>query len=113
MCIHMARRQRPSEAGVMVAAFGLWLTVALLSCLLIVGVAGRASERTAAQSAADATALAGAAGGRSEAEAIAQANDAKLIEFHQDGSVVTVRIERAGIHADARAEKQIRLAGRG
>lgn len=106
-------RQRQSEAGVMVAAFGLWLVVAVVSCLLIVGVAGRASQRTAAQSAADAVALAGAAEGRSEAEEIAAANDAILLEFDQDGSVVTVRIERAGVHAEARAEKQIRLAGRG
>ncbi len=109
----MDRTKDRNEAGILVAAFGLWLAVAMVGCLLIIGVANRAVQRSAAQSAADAAALAGAAEGRSAAVAIARANDAIVVAFDQEGSVVTVRIERDGIHAHARAEKQIRLAGRG
>lgn len=109
----MEANERKNQEGVLLAAFGLWLVVALLCCLLVVGVANRASERAAAQSAADAAALAGAAEGRGAAELLAMANGASLLAFEQEGSVVTVRIERDGVSAIARAERQIRLAGRG
>lgn len=94
----------------MVAAFALWLSVALLCCLLVVGVANSASERAAAQSAADAAALAGAAEGQGAAQKLASANDAALLSFDRDGPFVFVRIERNGVVAEARAEKQIRPA---
>lgn len=95
----------------MVAGFALWLSVAMVSCLLIVGVANRASQRAAAQSAADAAALAGAAEGEERARALAKANGAEVTSFVEDGMTVTVRIERDGIAAEARAERQIRPAG--
>ncbi len=109
----MHREQDEHEDGILLAAFGLWLGIALLCCLLVVGVANRAGERAAAQSAADAAALAGAAEGRKAAEAIAVANGASVVLFQQQDSAVTVRIERDGVAAVARAEKQIRPAGQG
>jgi uncharacterized membrane protein len=82
----------------------------VLCCLLVVGVANRAAERAAAQSAADAAALAGASAGKDAATKIASANDAVLVSFEQNGSEVGVTVERNGIAAQARAEKQIRPA---
>ncbi|MFW2382617.1 MAG: hypothetical protein ACN4GZ_12730 [Acidimicrobiales bacterium] len=104
---------RRTERGLLVASFALWLSVAVLCCLLVVGVANRASERAAAQSAADAAALAGAAEGREAANRIAAANGAILVNFEQNGSVVLVRIDKDGVAAVARAEKQIRPAREG
>jgi uncharacterized membrane protein len=102
--------RRTNEDGVLVAGFALWLTVAVLCCLLVLGVANRASQRAAAQSAADAAALAGAAEGQEAAHEIAAANNAVVVRFDRVGSRVLVRIERNGVAAEAVAERQIRPA---
>ena len=99
---------RRPELGLLVAAFGLWLAVAVLCCALIVGVGNRSIQRAHAQSSADAAALAGAAAGRDQAAAIARSNNANLLSFVQSGSTVTVRVEFEGVHALASAERQIR-----
>ncbi|NNE94864.1 MAG: TadE-like protein [Acidimicrobiales bacterium] len=109
----MASERRAGERGVLVPAFALWLAVALVCGLLVVGVANRVVDRAAAQSAADAAALAGAASGRAEAAAFASANGADLVSFTRDGLTVTVRVVRNGVEAEARAEKQIRPRGPG
>ena len=68
------------------------------------------ADRSAAQHAADAVALAGAVDGRESAAAIAERNDAELADFAQEGDVVTVEIKRRGVRARARAELVAELA---
>jgi hypothetical protein len=90
------------------------ITVLLLAFAVVVavGVARLAREvtlRSAAQHAADATALAGAVEGRHGAQAVAARNDATVVSFEQDGDVVVVTIERRGHHAQARAELVVEI----
>lgn len=78
----------------------------LLAGILAVGLihlAGSAARRAAADAAADATALAGAADGRDAAEAVATANDARLVAYREDGTEVEVEVIRADVRATARA----------
>ncbi|MPY93002.1 MAG: hypothetical protein GEV08_08030 [Acidimicrobiia bacterium] len=58
----------------------------------------------AAQAAADAVALAGALEGRAGAAEVATANDATLVEWHEEGWLVQVVVARRGQRARATAE---------
>jgi hypothetical protein len=91
----------------MMAAMSLWLCTAVLCSLVIVGIAGRASQRAQAQTVADAVALAGAAGGSPAAEQIALANRAELVSLETLEATVTVRITVDGVDAVASAAQQI------
>lgn len=87
----------------------LLATVMLLAALIGLGLArlGAAEARAAsAQAAADAAALAGAADGRRAATTVAEANQARLISFVQDGLDAEVVVVRAGHRAVARARWQ-------
>ena len=101
-------RQRGSALPLMAAAV-------LLVGLVAVGV-GRlgaaASERAAARTAADASALAGAAEGAGSARELAAANGGQLVEYRREGddTRVVVRVGRA--RAVARARRDDVVAGR-
>ena len=61
------------------------------------------TQRSAAQAAADATALAGAVDGPTAADEVAAANGARVIAYVDDGGEVQVTVERQGVRATARA----------
>ena len=88
----------------------LWAIVLVLAALLLVpmGLVARATiERSHAQSAADAAALAGAFAGEAEARAIAALNDARLEEYRQLGEdIVEVVVIVGGRRATARAIRE-------
>ena len=83
----------------------------LLVALLLAGVMGlglvrvavASSRRSAAQAAADASALAGAAEGEEAAQRLAGVNQAELVSYRADGFDVEVVVRRDGVEAVARA----------
>jgi len=90
----------------------LWAVVLLLAALLLVptGLLIRAAvERAEARSAADAAALAGALEGPAEAERIAEANGARLVEYHRRHDLVEVTVVVGDRRATARAERRLEL----
>jgi uncharacterized membrane protein len=87
----------------------LWAVVLVLAGLLLVPVALVAKatiERSKAQSAADAAALAGALDGEEEARAVAAANGARVREYRQLGPVVEVVVVVGNRRATARAIRE-------
>lgn len=64
-----------------------------------------AVERAQARTAADMAALAGAVGGRAEAESLAAANGARVVEFQERGDQAWVRVELGQATASARARR--------
>ena len=104
-CRNRSRFRHSSGQASVGLAVALVLTA---SCLLALGrlfvvVIGDA----AAQSAADATALAGAAGGEVAAAELAAANSAMLVHFEQRGNDTQVMIERRSHRATATAQRGI------
>jgi hypothetical protein len=84
----------------------LLLAVVVMAALTVVAVGelgGRIVSRSAAQTAADAAALAGTTGGQPAATWLALSNGGRLISYREDGDVVTVVVERDGERATARA----------
>ena len=95
--------------GTRAQATPLWAVVLVLAALLLVPMAllARATiERTQAQSAADATALAGALEGEAEARIVAGLNHARVERFDQQGDVVEVVVVVGGRRATARAIRE-------
>ena len=87
----------------------LWAVVLLLAALLLVpmGLVARATiERSRAQSAADATALAGALEGEDEARTIAGLNGARVERYDRQGDIVEVVVVVGGRRATARALRE-------
>ena len=73
----------------------------------VVFVLGRVLvDRSAAQAAADAAALAGAAEGEDAARAIARSNGAVVVSLRQDGTEVVVEVTRGWASARARAGRK-------
>ncbi len=88
----------------------LWAIVLVLSALLLVPLAllARATiDRSEAQNAADATALAGALEGRQEAERIASLNRARLASYVETGDAVEVVVVVGDRRATARAVRDV------
>ncbi len=105
-----SRRRWSGDGG---QATGLILmSIALIATVAIAvsGVATRMAQRSRAQNAADAAALAGVDGGRGSAEEVAARNGAALISFehHRDtnGVIVTVVVTLGGEQAIARASTE-------
>lgn len=101
----MSSRQR-SEAG---QATPLWAIVLVLAAMLLVptGLVAKATiERSEAQSAADAAALAGAADGEEEARTIASLNGARVERYRELGPVVEVVVVIGDRRATARAIRE-------
>jgi outer membrane lipoprotein SlyB len=87
----------------------LWAVVLLLAALLLVpmGLVARATiERSKAQSAADAAALAGALDGEDEARTVARLNGARVERYHQEGDTVEVVVVVGDRRATARALRE-------
>lgn len=100
--------RRPSVRTERGQATPLWAVVLVLAGLLLVptGLLIRAAhERSLAQNAADASALAGALAGEAEARAIAEENGAHLVRFAAHGSTVEVTVVVGNHEATARAER--------
>jgi hypothetical protein len=86
----------------------LLVVVVALAALVVVGL-GRLGAvvvaRAEAQTAADAAALAGTVHGRAAAEALAAANDGRLVSWEAAGAEVEVVAEVRGQRARARARR--------
>lgn len=94
------RRDRGQVALPMVL---LTLSVVIVA-IGVVFVLGRVLvDRSAAQAAADAAALAGVAEGDGAARAIARSNGATVISIHREGTDVVVEVTRGWAAARARA----------
>lgn len=94
----------------------LWAIVLVLAGLALIptGLVIRAvHERSLAQNAADATALAGALAGEAEAGAIARENDAELVSYREAAGVVEVIVVVGDRRATARAERDTVVVGSG
>lgn len=92
----------------------LWAIVLVLAALSLVPLAllARATiERSDAQNAADAVALAGALDGEAEARAIARLNGARLESYDQRGDTVEVVVVVGDRRATARAERSTVWSG--
>lgn len=89
--------------GQVVPLVAVALLVAGLVGMGVVRLAAAAARQSAAQAAADAAALAGAAEGPEVAEAVADANEGRILTYRREGADVVVSIERRGHRATARA----------
>lgn len=80
-------------------------TIVLVALMAFgVGELGTAAiDRSRAQNAADAAALAGVPGGRAASARLARSNGGTLVSFERRGWVVTVVVEVGGASARARA----------
>ena len=65
-------------------------------------------EASQARTAADVAALAGAAAGKAEAQAIASAHNAELVEYRRSGSMVTVVVQVGEVRERASAAATVR-----
>ncbi len=93
----------------MFALTGVFVVVAIL---LLAGLTQRVVDRSRAQAAADAAALAGVVDGRAGAEALAAANDAVVVRFVDRGTTVTVDVATSdGTAASASAERRLVIDG--
>lgn len=104
-----ARGRRPGRRE-LAQATPLVAIALLLAALLLVPLAwlARATiERSAAQNAADAAALAGALAGEDEARAIAAANGARLTGYERRGNWIEVEVVVGDRRATARAERVV------
>jgi hypothetical protein len=89
------------QAAVLVVLAATALFVAIVTALVLFG--GRLVDRTRAQTAADAAALASLEGGRAAAEAIAARHGAVIVSFRATADTVTVMLAVDGEQATARA----------
>lgn len=98
-------RRRPpgAEVGQVMPLILVALLLAGLAAAGVLRVAAVASQRSSAQAAADAAALAGAAEGPDAARQVASANNARLVAYRQTGDDVTVTVERHGVRGRATA----------
>lgn len=94
-----ARTQR----GQVVPLLAVTLVLFGLVALGLVRVSATVIHRSAAQAAADATALAGVLDGPDAAREVAAANDAQVVTYVPDGIELQVTVERRGVRATARA----------
>jgi len=101
----LVRRCRYEE-GQIVPMVALVLAIVMLMGLLVVRLGLQVDERTRAQSAADAAALAGATEGEDVAGSVSEANGAVLESFVVRGFEVEVVVRCGNERATARARRQ-------
>ena len=99
------KRSDDDERGSGLPLIGLSLAFMLVMVLALTMIAGRIVDRTQAQSAADAAALAGLADGEAGARLLAAENGARLLSFSASGNEVVVMVELGGVRAIADAER--------
>lgn len=101
-----------SERGGALLLFALAGVFVVIATLLLGGVAQRVVDRSRAQAAADAAALAGVVDGRAGADALAAENDAVVLHFEDRGNAVTVEVVIPdGTTAVASAERRLDTGG--
>jgi len=81
------------------------IVLAGVLAMAIARMGGAAGARAQAQTAADAAALAGAAEGPGAARALAEANGAHLVGYHQEGLDTSVEVEVGPSRATGRAHR--------
>lgn len=96
---------RGVERGQVAPLLVVFLAVVAVVAAVVVDLGGAAVAAARAQTAADAAALAGAAEGDGSARSVAAANGAELVDFAQEGAVVTVEVRLGRARATARAER--------
>ncbi len=101
------KRFGTEERGSGLPLIGLSLAFLLVMVSILTMIAGRIVDRTQAQSAADAAALAGLADGEAGARLLAAENGARLLSFSTSGNEVEVVVELAGVRAIADAERSL------
>ncbi len=101
------KRIDDDERGSGLPLIGLSLAFMLMMVLTLTMIAGRIVDRTQAQSAADAAALAGLADGEAAARLLAAKNGARLLSFSANGNEVEVVVELDGVRAIADAERSL------
>lgn len=92
-----------SQRGQVVPLLAVALVLFGVVALGLVRVSTAVTQRSAAQAAADATALAGAVDGPAAADEVAAANGARVVAYLDGGGEVEVTVERRGVRATARA----------
>jgi hypothetical protein len=95
-----------SERGSVTLLVAVLVLLVGVLCLGVGRMGGAANGRAAAQTAADAAALAGAADGEDAARELADANGAVVLDLETDGAEVQLTVRRG------RAEARARAAGR-
>ena len=107
-----------AEDGSVLPLVAVWLLALTMMAMALVAGVDVMVDRSRAQTAADAAALAGAAGGRSEAERVVQHNGAVLVSFIQRPGrspqsllVVDVVVQVDGVTAEASGERLVSQAG--
>lgn len=89
------------------AALSLGMAVVFMAGIALMGAGLR--DRTQAQGAADAAALAGAAEGQVSAAEVAAANGARLVRFERESGAVVVEVAIGEVNASARARARPRV----
>lgn len=104
------RRPSSGDAGQATGLILISIALIVTIAMAISAVATRLTQRSRAQNAADAAALAGVEGGRGSASMVAGRNGAALVSFEnhrgRSGVVVTVEVSVGGEHAIARASTE-------
>lgn len=100
---------RSAERGASLPLLALALAVVVMTTSVLIGLSQRVLDRTQAQSAADAAALAGVVDGEAGAERLAAANGGELVSFEAEAGSVRVVVEVDGWRAEARAERTLEM----
>lgn len=95
--------QHDSDRGQAVMLLVALVTMATLLVVAVGALGQRILDRTRAQTAADAAALAATTGGRGAAARLAKANGGVLVAYVAEGDSVVVRVAVDGEQASARA----------
>ena len=98
-----------TERGASLPLVAMVLAVVLMVTSVVIGLSVRVIDRTRAQSAADAAALAGVVEGESGARRLAAANGGELVVFAADGNTVRVVVVVDGWRAEAVAERSLEI----
>ena len=92
-----------ADSGQVIPLAAALMVLVITALVALVPAAEALADRARASTAADAAALAGAAEGEDAARALAEANGAELVEFHQEGQEVLVRVRVGSVESSARA----------
>lgn len=95
-----------TDRGQALPLVAIVMVFAGIACLVVGHVAGAATERGRAKTAADAVALAGAGGGEAAARQVASANGARLVRYRENGDETTVEVAVGRARAGSRAVRR-------
>ena len=95
------------QRGASLPLLAVVLAVVLMTTSVVIGLSARVIDRTRAQAAADAAALAGVMDGRRGADRLAQANGGVVVVFEASDNAVRVVVTVDGRRAEARASRTL------